>query len=122
MEANQPLERPQFCPDCGAAFSREGTYCWLCGWAIGDPIGDRPKQPAATGVMPTASLAPSNTVDPKWTFRLSTLFIWTAMVAVVMGVIRIAPGLGIPLGIFAVPAALYTIGISEYRKHRTGAS
>jgi len=120
MDSGEPTSRPQFCPDCGAAFSREGTYCWLCGWKLGDPFGVRPKQPGSPGVIPTASLAPTNTADPKWTFRLSTLFIWTAMVAVVMGVVRIAPGLGILLGIFSVPAALFTISVSAYRKRRSG--
>ena len=60
-----------------------------------------------------------NAPELKWTFSLSTLFLWTALVAVVMGVVRIAPGLGIALGIFSFPAALHTTAVAAYRKRRS---
>lgn len=117
MERNQRAEGPPVCPECGAAFSGEGTYCWLCGWKPGDPVGIRPKGPPTVNPYASPALKPG---DLKWTFSLSTLFLWTALVAVVLGVYRIAPGLGITLGIFSLIAALHTTGIAAYRKKRLG--
>jgi hypothetical protein len=117
MDSSQPPSRPEVCPECGAAFSGEGTYCWLCGWKQGDPVGVRPTSPQK--LNPYASPAP-NPADLKWTFSLSTLFLWTALVAVVMGVARLAPGLGIALGIISFPAALHTTALVAYRKRRSG--
>jgi ribosomal protein L40E len=119
MEPNTPVSRPTVCPDCGAPFPVEATYCWLCGWKLGDPVGVRPKPPGPSKDNPYASPAPRNPADLKWTFSLSTLFLWTALVAVVMGVVRIAPGLGIALGIFSLPAALHTTAVAAYRKRRS---
>lgn len=119
MEPSQPISRPKDCPDCGAPFPNDATNCWLCGWKLGEPVGVRPKHAGSTNANPYASPA-LNPADLKWTFSLSTLFLWTALVAVVMGVVRIAPGLGIALGVLAIPAALHTTAIAAKRERRTG--
>jgi len=86
---------------------------------LGDPAGVRPKTVGPSTENPYASPAPPNPADLKWTFSLSTLFLWTALVAVVMGVVRIAPGLGILLAIFCFPAAIHTTAVAAYRKRRS---
>jgi hypothetical protein len=116
MDTNQPISRPAVCPDCGAPFPPDAMYCWLCGWKLGDPVRVGPKQASPSNENPYASPAPRDPADLKWTFSLSTLFLWTALVAVVMGVIRIAPGLGIALAILSLPAAVHTIAVSAYRQ------
>jgi len=117
MEPSAPSSRPTVCPDCGAPFPADAVYCWLCGWKLGEPVAV-PRQGLPT-TNPHAA-APRNPADLKWTFSLSTLFLWTALVAVVMGVIRIAPGLGVPLAMIAIPAALHTTALVAYRKRRSG--
>jgi hypothetical protein len=117
MDSNQPTPRPKDCPDCGTPFPDAATSCWLCGWKFGDPVGIRPKQEGPSSLIPSAS---PNRGDLKWTFSLSTLFLWTALMAVVMGVVRIAPGLGIALGILSIPAALHSTAIAAKRERRPG--
>jgi hypothetical protein len=104
MEPDQAVERPTICPECGVAFPAEKTSCWLCGWKLGDPVSAHPVKPVDTRLT---------------TFSRNTLFLWTALVAVVMGVARIAPGLGITLGIFCVPAAVHTTAVVADRKNRS---
>lgn len=122
MDPALPIPRPDTCPDCGAKFAPQGIFCWMCGWKLGDRIGVRPNQERLPGTTSSVSPGTPNPADLKWTFSLSTLFIWTALVGVVMGVVRIAPGLGILLAIAALPAALITVGVSSYRKRRSGRS
>ncbi len=119
MEPSQPISRPKDCPDCGAPFPDVGVACWLCGWKLGDPVRARPREVGPSKANPYAPPT-LNPADLKWTFSLSTLFLWTALVAVVMGVVRIAPGLGIALAVITFPAALNTVGIAAYRKRKSG--
>lgn len=117
MDPTPPTSRPETCPECGAPFPNEAIYCWLCGWKLGNlVVGPRKGSPTTN---PRAA-ALRNPADLKWTFSLSTLFLWTALVAVVMGVVRIAPGLGVPLAIIAIPAALHTTALVAFRKRRSG--
>jgi hypothetical protein len=60
--------------------------------------------------------------DLDRTFSLSTVFLWTTLVAVVTGVARIAPGAGVLLALLSVPAALRTIGTARHRMRATGES
>ena len=50
------------------------------------------------------------------------MFLWTTLLAVVMGVATIAPGLAIALAVISFPAALRTIGTVARRKRRRGES
>jgi len=120
MDTSQPIPRPMDCPDCGAPFPDVGLSCWLCGWKSDHPLADRPMQQGPSEENPHASPNPPNRGNLNWTFSLSTLFLWTALVAVVMGVVRIAPPLGIALGVVSIPAALHTFGVAAYRKSRSG--
>jgi hypothetical protein len=125
MDLNQPLARPNNCPECGASFPQTAIRCWLCGWKVGDPVGIRAPKAGSGEVNPYAPPAPP--VPPrgenlKWTYSLSTLFLWMTLISVVLGVWKMAPGLGIVLGVLSFPAALHTMGLAAYRKRRTGDS
>ncbi len=111
MDPNQPISRPNNCPDCGAPFPDDVTYCWLCGWKLGDPVRAHPKEEGPSKANRYAPPA-LNPADLKWTFSLSTLFLWTALVAVVMGVVRIAMDWEFWLGVLAIPAALHATAIA----------
>jgi hypothetical protein len=71
---------------------------------------------------PYASPAPPTDVHLNRTFSLSTMFLWTTLVAVVMGVAGVAPGLAILLAILSLPAALRTIGMVGRRTRQSGRS
>jgi hypothetical protein len=120
MDSSQPISGHKDCPDCGTPIWGDETSCWLCGWKRGQPVSAQPKQAGPSKENPYASPVSPNLRDLKWTFSLSTLFLWTALAAVVMGVVRIAPGLGIALGVLAIPAALHTTAIAAKRERRTG--
>ena len=105
MDPNQTADRPTVCPECGVAFQPEKSSCWLCGWKMGDPIRVRPPQQMDTRLT---------------TFSLSTMFLWTVLVGMVMSIVRIAPATGIALGIFSLCIAAYTFAIAAKRKRSTG--
>ncbi len=120
MESDQPQARPAVCLDCGATLPPDSNRCWLCSWKVGDPItlGKKPGGSAAANGNPYASPAPPDNLNR--TFSLSTLFLWVTLACVVMGVVRIAPGVGIALAIICLPAGLRTITAVHRRQRRTG--
>jgi hypothetical protein len=109
----------QVCPQCGAHFPSPAVWCWLCGWKTGDPVFVRPERKTGSADNPYAAPAPSAD-DLARTYSLSTLFLWTTLVACVMGVVRIAPGLGIVLAVLSLPAALRTVGRVGRLRTKTG--
>jgi hypothetical protein len=111
--------RPRICPDCFAPFRPELDRCWLCGWKVGDPIRQGPHQRRSFDDPRDYSRAPVHT-SLKWTFSLSTMFLWTTMVAALAAVTRMVPGLGIALIVLSLPAALRTIVAVGHRSERTG--
>ena len=119
MESSQPGARPAVCLDCRATLPLGSDRCWLCGWKVGDPVtpGKKPATQAASDSNPYSSPAPDNL---NRTFSLSTLFLWVTLACVVMGVVRIAPGVGIALAIICLPAGLRTITAVHRRQRRTG--
>jgi hypothetical protein len=122
MTPTNPSNTPNLCPECGAALVGHARRCWLCGWNEGGQTAKgetRVRQPA---VNPYASPAPPTDAHLNRTFSLSTMFLWTTLVAVVMGVATIAPGLAIALAVISFPAAMRTIGTVARRKRRRGES
>jgi hypothetical protein len=76
------------CTACGAV--AKGDRCWLCGSTlIGASAESRPLARDERGAH---------------TFTLSSLFLWITLISVFLGVTVAAPGLGILLFIFSVPA------------------
>jgi hypothetical protein len=93
------------CPECGAAGHAGASRCWLCGGEVG-----------------RASTAATSKVDQRhavsaqpFGFSLASLMLFVALLAVVVGVWSIAPGIGIPLGILLLAAWTRTVAVVERR-------
>lgn len=102
METHQAISRPAVCPACGADFSGARSGCWLCGWKADDPLD------------------PANRAPFKWTFSLNSLFLWIALLAVLMGFAKLSLEIGIALAIVFIPAAVNTAGMAGYRQRKLG--
>lgn len=95
------------CPYCNAELTSAEDSCWLChrDLATGATI-DPPSLPA---VVPPPELAGG--------YSLASLMLFVTLAAVVMGVITIAPGLGVPLAVVAFVVWVRTATtVEELRK------
>ncbi len=93
---------PRVCPECGADTLPDRTHCWLCGAKL------------AGGSTTAAASAPA----PP-TFALTSLMLLITLVAVVLGVYTIAPGVAVLLVIAVVPALSRTFRVTR-RREREG--
>ncbi len=116
--------KPAACADCGAPINAGQTRCWLCGNSDPQPASPREKgndwSSESVAANPYASPAAPDYSATQ--FSLTTLFLWTTLVAVIAGSASIAPGLAIGLAILCFPAALRTIGNVNRLKQTTGRS
>jgi hypothetical protein len=94
------------CAECGATLRPPAEKCWLCGKALETGEG-------ATGESPFAAERRAGRQ-----FSLSSLMLTITLLAVVLGVARISPGIGIGLAIVATPALLRTCVAAVRRKSR----
>jgi hypothetical protein len=140
MTATKPSDALNDCPECGAPLVPGADKCWLCALKTERTVGAVPKElaraPDETQLAPESGppkvqpprfegqtrTTPPAGADLGRTFSLSTLFLWTTLVAVVLGVARIAPGLGVLMVLLSFPAAFRTIGTVGRRKRRSGQS
>jgi hypothetical protein len=102
------------CPECGAALAPGAKSCWLCALKAKAPDASTPRNPYASPAPPSEHL--------DRTFSLTSMFLWTTLVAVIMGVATFAPGLAVTIAILSLPAAVRTIGAVYRRKQRRGGS
>jgi hypothetical protein len=108
------------CPHCGALNARVNgqlaSNCWLCGRSLSGE-----SQP--TGTVPAPPVPSVATVNPRRkyarSFTLASIFLATTLIAVCLGVIVAAPGLGIVLAIFCLPAFVRT-GLVVQRRAALG--
>jgi hypothetical protein len=83
------------CPDCGASVAREAGQCWLCRRQLGDfQERDAAAKQVVMHQQPRAGLS----------FRLNSLMLTVTLIAVCLGVLRLAPGIGIAFSILVTPA------------------
>ena len=92
------------CSDCGAPLNRGESECWLCRRAR--QANDAPSSPFAVAERKTAGQ-----------FSLATVFLIITLIAVCLGTLRLAPGVGVLLMIVAAPALIRTciVGVREKR-------
>jgi hypothetical protein len=95
------------CPDCGAPLEGTATQCWLCRAQPHDSTHD---------INPYASPQPLTGLAVKNQFSLATLFLIMTLVAVAMGALMIAPGLGTFFIVLAVPALVRTVIVGRRRQ------
>ena len=95
--APEPAAR---CPHCGAQVQTLGSACWLC-------------RQKASQSDPNPYAPPRPLDENAAQFSLASLFLVMTLVAVCMGVIMIAPGLGILFAFITTPALIRTIVASS---------
>jgi hypothetical protein len=102
------------CPQCGAELQLYDFRCWLCGWS-----------PAASRAVGSSPMAPPVLVSPPrreagpLQYSIGGLLVVTTVIAVCLGALRVAPGLGILLIFFlAVGAVPATIRAKVLRSRR----
>ena len=94
-----PISKPpttKACPGCGAKNPVLAECCWLCYEGL-------------SGAKPAIQWLP-NQYERHATFQfgIASLLLTTAMLAVMLGVFRILPGLGVVLAIIIAPAWIAT--------------
>jgi hypothetical protein len=112
------------CPECGASNRAGDSLCFLCGHGL-----DTARPETRTGVpespaSPTSPelvnpyRAPTTMVSSALTFRISSLLMVIAVIAVCLGVVHENMLLGITLAVVVAPALVYTSIVAAKRKVR----
>jgi hypothetical protein len=99
------------CPECGAEKQAAADDCWLC---------KASRLESGTKVEPAkAESLVAEAHDPTHqTFTLNSLLLIVTLVAVCLGVVVQAPGLGVPLALLSAPALFRTVRIRSIRRTR----
>jgi hypothetical protein len=111
-------QETRVCPHCSFAYRSRQGRCWLCGEPL-PPIDQAPlavpreSPPLDAEIVENPYAAPPAGVVGGWTFGLSSLFLIVTLAAVCLGVIGLAPGLGVPLLVVAVLALVRTLAVSR---------
>jgi len=105
MSAPQANEE-RTCPECGATIVATTDCCWLCHATV--PVV---ATLVAEGPVPWEHRA-------AYQFSLATMMLTIALVAVLLGVFLISPGIGILLAVAVTPAFLRTCIVMARRKAR----
>jgi hypothetical protein len=112
-----PVSSRGNCPQCGAQSQLYDARCWLCGWSPAVPReADLPvvAPPIIVRSPPTHELEPLQ-------FSIGGLLVVTTVIAVCLGALRVAPGLGIMLLLlFVVGVVPATIRARVVRKRMQG--
>jgi hypothetical protein len=108
MSTSKTQSRVRNCPACGAHVDPAWAKCWLCGERLGaggsavaEPILSKPARSA-----------------PVSSFSMASMMMLVTLVAVVLGVCSIAPGIGVPLGIVMLIVWLRTTAVVKVRQSR----
>jgi hypothetical protein len=101
-----------YCPECGASVKPGLDRCWLC---------QRPQPIDAIVIEPPGpfSAAPPRRGASPTQFSLETLLMIVTLVAVCLGLLMAAPGLGVLVSIVAAPALVRTL-IAGYQRRAVG--
>ena len=112
------------CRQCGASNRPGGTFCFLCGHGLDtarpETRAGAPRSPISfTSHEPIDPYEPSTTfVSPDLTFRISSLLMVIAVIAVCLGVVHENLALGIFLAFAVAPALVYTFIVAAKSKAR----
>jgi hypothetical protein len=112
-----PQEPAAHCPHCGAEVQTPGGPCWLCRQKASQ-AGPNPYTINPDATNPYATPRPIG--DNVAQFSLASLFLVMTLVAVCLGVIMIAPGLGILFAFITTPAFIRTM-VAASRGRQIGA-
>jgi len=104
MSSVEELHSRLACPKCGALQPRETELCWLCS-AKATTEGNDPASVDLVQVAPE-----------RFSFSLSTLLLLMTLASVCMGLLVVAPGLGVPMCVLLVPVLVRTMMVVRRRE------
>ena len=106
------------CPECGSQVRAGEERCWLCHAQL--PAGQRGRESFRAEDGPVAGSPARNDSRPSAAasqqFSLATILLVITLIAVCLGVLRISPGFGIAVLVFAVPALIRTVVVGAQVK------
>jgi hypothetical protein len=108
MMSSAPPKLTKVCPDCGANNPGHLSKCWLCEAPLGVAASGAPFTP--TAYQRHASFQ----------FSFASLMVTIALIAVLLGAFRLAPGLGVLLTIIVAPAWIRTCITVAFRSSERG--
>lgn len=111
--ANAAKSPEPACPQCGAAVRSDESTCWLCGAAL---VASKVLTPEPGVLAPPGR---ESTPHRAFSFSLSTMLLVMTLVAVCLGLLAVAPGIGILVGILLAPVLVRTTMVVK-RRERTG--
>lgn len=117
MSPPQPNQE-KTCPDCGATLREKGSSCWLCHVAVEEVVPAAAEPPASIEGRARAPIAAGDKPvviferRAAYQFSLASLMLIVTLFAVLLGVFRMALGLGIVLAILVTPALVRTCMIA----------
>ena len=95
------------CRQCSAPLPAKARYCWLCGVSLAPTAAGSPFQ-AAPVVAPRAA----------YQFGISTMLLAMTLLAVLLGVFAMSPGIGLAITFLTTPAVVRTCIVAAKRKTR----
>jgi hypothetical protein len=111
--SDQTLTSELRCASCGAPVPNNSRSCWLCHAPVVAESGQR--KFANAGSISERIAATS---EPAGGFSLAALMLFVTLVAVVLGISTIAPGIGIPFGLILLVVWLRTAAVARRRRQR----
>jgi hypothetical protein len=108
MMSTAPPKLAKVCEACGASNPGHRTQCWLCEGPLRVPAAEVP--------------VPSTPYERHAAFQFSfaSLMVTIALIAVLLGVFRLWPGIGVLLVIIVAPAWIRTCVTVALRQSRQG--
>jgi hypothetical protein len=112
------------CGKCGTLNRRGATACFLSGHGLGtarpETKSDAPRSlaPLTSCELLKSSAPPNSPVSPALSFRISSLVLVIAVVAVCLAILRQDLVAGAILALTVLPALIYTIAVATIRTAR----
>lgn len=103
------------CPECGATLSDRDQRCWLCDCNFQGEAG-RPAAPLESLPRAAAKRIQGRYREGRFQFSLASLMLLITLAAVCLGVFAYWPGVGVSLGLIALPALIRTAILASYRR------
>ena len=99
------------CPQCSAPLPTKARFCWLCGVSL---------RPTAAVPVRQVRVEPPPIIEPRaaYQFGISTLLLAMTLLAVLLGVFAMSPGVGLAITFLATPPLIRTCIVATKRKTR----
>lgn len=98
------------CPRCGAELPTRAQWCWLCGVPLEPGPADHGPFSSPRAALSPYQAQPAPDARDRPVPSLTAIFLGLGLVAVIAGSFLFSPGIGILLGICAVPLFVSLFG------------